>query len=112
MDKVQAFLNGVANIATAFGKMLQAVAAQINAAKLLITEIAGAGATLTGIGAITGWQYAAIIGGVAVIFAIERQPSGTAKSLAGRADALKGALMKAKAAGKLEVTVDDVLKVL
>lgn len=103
---------GVQKFAQTVSSALQAISAAVNDAKLLITELAGAGGTLAGIGSLVGWQYALIIGGVAVIFAIERQPSATESAVASKAAQLKAALMAAKAGGKFDVMIDDVIKVL
>jgi ABC-type molybdate transport system substrate-binding protein len=98
------------------GAALTAVVGQLNSAKMTLTEILGAVGTLAGVGALTGWEYAAIIGGIAVIFAIERQPdqpkTPSAKATVAKASALKKALQAAQAGGKLEVLVEDVLKAL
>lgn len=102
----------VGRIAVSVGNAAKSVGSAVNDAKLLITEVAGAGATLAGIGNVTGWQYAAIIGGVAIILAVERQPSGTRTELADKAKLLRTALVNAKATGKFDVMIDDVLKVI
>lgn len=99
-------------IAVAIGNFIKSVTSALNDAKLFITEVAGGAATLAGIGSVTGWQYAAIIGGVAVILAVERQPSGAEKAIVAKANLLRSALVKAKAGGKLDVMIDDVLKVI
>lgn len=98
------------------GGALTAVVGQLNSAKMTLTEILGAVGTLAGVGALTGWEYAAIIGGIAVIFAIERQPdqpkTQSAKATVAKSAALKKALQAAQGSGKVEILVEDVLKAL
>jgi hypothetical protein len=101
-------------LAKAVATFVSAALAQVKSAKLMLAEIAGAAAALFGIGGLTGWQYSAIIGGLAVILAIERQPKLHAEErvLTAKAVALAKALRTAKANGTVNVLVDDILKIL
>lgn len=99
-------------IAVAIGNFIKSVASAVNDAKLFITEVAGGAGALVGISNVIGWQYAIIIGGLAVVLAVERQPGATPSDLTKKAVTLKAALLNAKASGKLDVMIDDVLRVL
>lgn len=95
---------------------LTGVGSQIAAAKLTLTEILGAAGTVVGVAGLTTWEYAAIIGGIAVIFAVERQPKASKAPgdalTAAKARGLKTALQTAQGGGKVEVLIQDVLKAL
>ena len=101
---------------TWLGGALSAVGGQIAAAKLTLTEILGAAGTVVGVAGLTTWEYAAIIGGIAVIFAVERQPKASKApgdaTQAAKSRALRTALQTAQGGGKVEVLIQDVLKAL
>jgi hypothetical protein len=110
MKKVD--LTKALNALRSAGSFGNRVVAQLSSAKLTLTEILGAVGTLTGIGALTGWEYSAIIGGLAVVLAIERQPASSEKVLAAHAAKLVRDLGRLKANGAAQVAVDDVIKAL
>lgn len=112
MGKLDPLIVKLQVMLTALGVFAGKLGPAVADAKLIVTELAGAASVCFGIGALTSWEYGIIVGGIAVIFAIERQPQVTEKEAAAKALAAKKALLAMKAAGTVQVGVEDVLKAL
>lgn len=74
-----------------------------------LIQIAGAIILLVGIAELVGYPYALIIGGLAAIVAIERQPSTSERTDAAKLASLETELRRLKSHGTTDVPVQSVL---